>query len=350
MEFAMYFISCGESIIFAVMKKIGFWISNARSIALPQSMLPCILAISMSVRYEGFSWWLAALSLFGVACAHLGMNLADDYFDYKVGSGEKRKTMASSGMRARIHKYPYLTSGAATVKELAWAIVGFLSVALAAGTVVVVFRGLLPLYILLAGGFLGISYSGWPLHLSYHGYGELVIGLMFGPLLMVGVQYASCGVFDEAIVLVSLAVGLLVTNIVYSHSVLDRVADARMDKLTLARLLKSNAAMLSASAVFNFVPFLLVVLGVCLGMLHPAYLSVLVLLPMAVYLWNSLRMFVYEKPVEIRIYPWMGPMGDFKAYKEYGIDWFMLRWLLARNLITFFALMLVIVNIVLKVL
>lgn len=331
------------------MNKIGFWIKNAREIALPQSLLPCMLAIGMSVRYETFSWWLAAISLVGVACAHLGMNLADDYYDYKVGSGEKRKTMASNGMRARIHKYPYLTSGEATVSELVMAIVCFLSVAIVAGVVVILFRGLVPLYILIAGGFLGISYSGWPLHLSYHGYGELVIGLMFGPLLMIGVQYASCGVFDESILLVSIAVGLLVTNIVYSHSVLDRAADAQMDKLTLARLLKSDAGILSASAVFNFMPFVLIAAGVVSGILHPAYLSVFVLLPMAVYLWTSLRMFVHDKPVEIKIKPWMGPMGDFKAYKEHGIDWFMLRWLLARNLITFFALILLIANIILKI-
>lgn len=331
------------------MNKVGFWINNARNIALPQSMLPCVLAIGMSIRYETFSWWLAVLSLIGVAAAHLGMNLADDYFDYKVGSGEKRKAMASDGMRARIHKYPYLTSGEATTRDLAWAIVAFLGIAIAVGVIVILYRGLVPLYVMLAGGFLGITYSGWPLRLSYHGYGELVIGMMFGPLLMIGVQYASCGVLDEGIVLVSIAVGLLVTNIVYSHSVLDRVADAQMDKLTLARLMKGNAGMLVASAVFNFVPFVLIVLGVCLDILHPAYLSVLVLVPMAVYLWNSLRMFVYEKPVEIVIRPWMGPMGDFNAYREYGIDWFMLRWLMARNLITFFAFILVIVNIILKI-
>lgn len=65
--------------IFAFMKKIMFWIKNARDIALPQSMLPCILAIGMSLSYETFSWWLALLSLIGVAAAHLGMNLADDY-------------------------------------------------------------------------------------------------------------------------------------------------------------------------------------------------------------------------------------------------------------------------------
>lgn len=331
------------------MNKLKFWINNARHISLPQSMLPCILAISMSLIHEDFSWWLALLAVAGVACAHLGMNLADDWFDYKVGSGEKRKTMASEGMRARIHKYPYLTSGEATLKELAIAIIAFLTVAVIIGGIVIIFRGLVPLYLMIAGGFLGICYSGWPFHLSYHGYGELVIGLMFGPLLMIGVQYASCGVFDWSILIVSIAVGLLVTNIVYSHSVLDRTADAQMDKLTLARLLKDKKSMLAASAIFNFLPFLLIIIGACLKILHPAYLSTLILLPMAAYLWNSLRLFVYEKDTEIKIQPWMGPMGDFKAYREYGIDWFMLRWLMARNLISFFSLILVVVNIILKI-
>ena len=54
---------------------------------------------------------------------------------------------------------------------------------------------------------------------------------------MIGVQYAACGVLDARILLTSTAMGLLVTNILYSHSVLDRQADARMDKTTLALLL-----------------------------------------------------------------------------------------------------------------
>ena len=51
---------------------------------------------------------------------------------------------------------------------------------------------------------------------------------------MIGVQYAACGVLDARILLTSTAMGLLVTNILYSHSVLDRQADARMDKRLLS--------------------------------------------------------------------------------------------------------------------
>lgn len=83
--------------------------------------------------------------------AHLGMNLADDYFDYQIGSGEKRVRMASEGMRARIAKYPYLSSGEASLKELKMAIVSFLGVSMLAGAVIVYGRGTFPLYIALVG-------------------------------------------------------------------------------------------------------------------------------------------------------------------------------------------------------
>ena len=329
------------------MNKIGFWINNARHIALPQSILPALLAFAMAGTHPDFSWWLGLVALFGIICAHLGMNLADDYFDYKVKSGENRNEMAAEGMRARIAKYPYLTSGQATVKQLAGAIVVFLLIASICGAVILYFRGINILYLALIAGFLGISYSGWPFRLCYHGYGELVIGLMFGPLLMIGMQYAAAGVFDATIVLVSVPVGLLVTNIVYSHSIMDAIPDEKVGKMTFARLLAKPKWMIFFSGIFNLVPFVIIAVGVALGLLHWAYLSIFILLPMAIYLVDSLNQFVHHKTIDIQLKPWMGPMGEFDKYREVGIDWFMLRWLIARNLVTFFCLILAVVNLIL---
>ena len=123
------------------MSKLKFWIDNARTIALPQSVLPALLAISMGALHDGFSWWMSIIALFGVICAHLGMNLADDYFDYQIGSAEKRAALDGEGFRARMHKYPYLTSGQATITELRNAIIVFLAIAVACGAVILYFRG-----------------------------------------------------------------------------------------------------------------------------------------------------------------------------------------------------------------
>ena len=329
------------------MNTLKFWIKNARDIALPQSILPALLAVSMAAVHPDFSWWPALVALFGVVCAHLGFNLADDYFDYRHNDVEARKKVTAEGFRTHMEKCHYIESGEATPKELLMAMCAFLAVAGVAGGVVWWLRGWPVAVLTLAGLLLGISYSGKPLELGYHGLGELVIGVMFGPLLMIGMQFAACGVFDSKIVWVSAAVGLLVTNIVYSHAVLDLKADAQAGKMTFARLLRTRGAMLSFSGLFNLLPFAILIVGVAVGQLHWAYLSVLPLLPMGIYLIYSLAAHLNDKTIPFEPRWWMGPMGNFELYRRHNMDWFLIRWLVARNLVTFFCLVLAVVNVVL---
>ena len=42
-------------------------------------------------------------------------------------------------------------------------------------------------------------------------------------------------------------------------------------------------------------------------------------------------------------------MGDFEAYRKAGVDWFLLRWLVARNIVQFFCLIIIIVNFVVNI-
>ena len=329
------------------MNTLKFWIKNARDIALPQSILPALLAVSMAAVHPDFSWWLALVALFGVVCAHLGFNLADDYFDYRHNDVEARKKVTAEGFRTHMEKCHYIESGEATPKELLMAMCAFLAVAGMSGGFVWWFRGWPVAVLTLAGLLLGISYSGKPLELGYHGLGELVIGVMFGPLLMIGMQFAACGVFDDKIVWVSAAVGLLVTNIVYSHAVLDLNADAQAGKMTFARLLRTRGAMWSLAGLFNLLPFAILIVGVAVGQLHWAYLSVLPLLPMSIYLIYSLAAHLNDKTIPFEPRWWMGPMGNFELYRRHNMDWFLIRWLVARNLVTFFCLVLAVVNVVL---
>ncbi len=43
---------------------------------------------------------------------------------------------------------------------------------------------------------------------------------------------------------------------------------------------------------------------------------------------------------------WMGPMGNWNEYVKAGVDWFLFRWLMARNINTFFCLVVIIVFII----
>ena len=99
-------------------KKLSFWLKNARPISLPQSLLPALTAVALSIGAAEFNWIAAVASVIGVIMLHLGLNLLDDWFDYKVGSAEARAKEADEGFRGRMIKYPYLTSGEATHKDL----------------------------------------------------------------------------------------------------------------------------------------------------------------------------------------------------------------------------------------
>lgn len=327
------------------MNKLKFWIVNARPISLPQSMLPALTAVALSIGAGSFSILAAIASVIGVICLHFGMNLMDDWFDYKVGSAEARQAVANEGFRGRMVKYPYLTSGEATPQQLLKAIACFVSVAALMGLIVIYLRGWMVLGWMAAGLLIGVSYSGWPLKLGYRGLGELVIFLMFGPLMMTGVYYAITGGVDLKITWLSIAVGLLVTNIVYSHSVLDAIPDQKMGKKTMAHLMGSGKGQIFFSALLNTVPYIMVVVAVVLGQLHPAYLAVLVVFPISLWLVGSLNDHVNGKEVDLEPKKWMGNMGEWEKYKQAGIAWFLLRWLNARNIVTRFCLIIIIVNI-----
>lgn len=337
------------------MSSIGFWIKNARSISLPQSALPCLTATVLCIGQAGFIWWLSIPVFLGICAAHLGMNLADDYFDYKHDS-RTRADISSNSIRARMEKCHYLQH--ATVSQLGWAIVGFLAFAAFMGAIAFTAQWIINgwqaamgiiIYALL-GLFIGINYSGKPLELGYHGLGELVIGIMFGPLNMLGVHAALTGTtFSWPMCCISIAIGCMVTNIVYVHSVMEVNADAELDKMTFARLLKNKHAMIIFIGIFAMIPFLLLGIGIALKWWNPWYLLTLATLPMSIFLIHSTKLFAFGLPRNDTPRWWMGPMGDWENYKKAGIDWFLFRWLLARNICTFFCLIIIIVQIVLNI-
>ena len=309
-------------------------------------MLPALTAVALSAGTGNFSWIAAVVCVIGVMFAHLGMNLLDDWFDYYKGSGEARKKAANEGFRGRMTKYPYLVSGEATPRQLLVAVCVFLGIAALMGCIVLAIRGWMILWWMIAGFIIGYSYSGGPLKLGFRGLGELVIFVMFGPLMMTGVYYAITGVLTPKIAWLSVSVGLLVTNIVYTHSVLDAVPDRKMGKFTMAHLMRSDKGMLILSGVLNILPYILVVAAVISGQLHPAYAAVLVVLPLSIWLLKSLIDFVSHKDTPIVTKWWMGPMGNFEKYRAAGLDWFLLRWLVARNVVQFFCLIACVVSLI----
>ena len=326
------------------------WFKNARSLSLAQSLTPAILAVVMATGHDGFSLALSICAVAGVACAHLALNLADDWFDYKSDMMGDRQKVIRKGFRAMTVKYPYLTDGSESMKSLGMAIASFSGAASICGAIVFAIRtsqnGFCSLQgswwiaaIVCATAFLGAFYSAPPLKLGFHGLGEIVIGVIFGPLLMIGVFYAASGQVSPEIVWISIPVGLLVMNILYTHSFIEKAGDAESGKKTLALLLGSDKAGLAMAYSLNILPFAMITAAVCLGVLHPLYLLVLLILPRAIWLCSSLKGFAEGRTgVPGKPAPWLGPMMEWEPVRESGVDWFLMRWLTARNTLSGFCM------------
>ena len=326
------------------MNIVSKWIKNSRSTALPQSLFPSLTALVLAAGQQDFSIWMALLAFIGVACGHMGINLFDDYFDYKKKASGYRDQLTHEGFRARIGKCDYITSGSATIKDTLTASISFCAVAVIAGIVIAIFRGIPIIYIGIITAILGISYSGPPLRLSYHGLGELTIGLIFGPLNMIGSYYAACGVFDKGLLFISIPIGLLVMNIVYVHSIMDYIPDKKIGKSTFAVLLNNQKAMLFTLFLILSIPYISILYGIYMEYLPIWFLLVFLTIPMAISLFYLMLEFVKHPDKKFSPHWWMGPMNRWNKIEAAGIDWFMIRWYLARNLLSLLCITIIIAS------
>ena len=303
-------------------ERLSFIMKNARSAALPQSFMSCILAVCIALKSPSFSLLNAILATIGVLAAHLSANLFDDIFDYLQGKVEIRNNTCVG----RAKKCANIVEGRASLSDFVnWA-VAFGVIAVLVGLYFVVTVGLEIFYFILIGALLIIFYSAPPIKLSYRGFGELVIGLMFGPLLVCGVYYVTTGMIDTLAILYSFATGLLATNIVYVHSMVDINIDNLCEKTTLAVLLKSKNNQMIALSIFTFVPYILVL---CASLKLGLFL--LLTLPIAFYL-----MIVLKDAKRHKILFRQLPKKSWKYIIKCGNDYFYTRWLLARNYMTIF--------------
>lgn len=323
-------------------KRILFWIKCARYQSYAQSLLPAALAFAVVVTKRDYALsmgdiLLGVFAIFGVVLAHSSANLFDDYFDYSSKAVQKRREMIDGGIRARSMKCVYLDSGMATTRELLLVSVIMGALGTLFGGIILVYRGL-PIFVcFLIGVVLAFFYSAPPLRLSYRGFGEFVVGLLFGPVLMSGVSYAVCGRLDSSVSFLSIPMGILAANILYVHSIMDLDPDKRAGKYTLAALMGSKRTATLFCGFLLFACYAVVIAGVFCKYLPPATLIVLLSFPIAFALFKAMWIYLNNPDQKIERKAFYGPMECWDMICKAKIDWFMVRWYLARNLLTAFA-------------
>lgn len=322
---------------------IKFWLNVGRFHALPQSIMPYLLGCVITLYYAKINFFLAFLGLMGVILAHLAFNILDDYFDYKNGHVKIRKEMINGGIRARAKKCFYIEENKTTWKKVLIFAFSLLLIACLSGIIISYFRGYKILIIPVIVAILGFFYSMKPFSLSYKGLGEIVIAIIFGPLILIGAALTSGGVLNNQIYFTSIIIGILVMNILYTHSIMDFNPDKAAGKKTFAILMGSEKnAFIFQSIMLLFVYFLTglgIYLNIFPKILILTFLSSIIairlLLSMYNYIKNPDKLPIRAKFLDI-------PMEKYSLYQTLGIDWFIYRWFLARNLVTCYVILFII--------
>lgn len=317
-----------------IYEKIKFWLTVSRHFSLPQTVLPYLFAVILAYKTYEINYALSLLGLIGVIFAHLGINIIDDYYDWKSGAVTERKKLIDGGMRSRENKCFYLENNLTTVDKIFKIAVLMCLAALLIGIYIAFKIGFVIILIAAIAGFLGLFYSAPPFGFSYHGLGEVVLGLLCGPLLMTGAYVTASGHLDFLILFTSFIIGLLIINILHTHAIMDFDSDESAGRISLAVYLKSKDNAIVAQFLILAFVYLLFLIGIITGVYPLFCVLVFVTVPKAV---GLVRLMESDRNVR---QPWMGWMENWEYYQQEGLDWFMLRWYISRNLLVDFAVIL----------
>ena len=242
--------------------------------AMPVVLLTALVA-SSGLPVHGLRF---VLTLVGVVALQAGVNVVNDLFDDESGldaDPDFAKNPFPLGSR--------MIQGGHLTRRGMWGLAaGCFGVGAVCGLVLdAIHPGHVVLGIGVVGALLGWFYTARPLRLAYHGVGEPVIWLLFGPLAGVGTWYVQTGGFAAAAGWLSAVAGWLAMTILFMHHFPQHEADARHGKKTpVVRLGPERAGRLVPWLLLA--PYLAVAGLVAAGFLPLASLAFVLSAPLAV--------------------------------------------------------------------
>ena len=226
----------------------GFWFRAMRAISFPLSVFPILIGTSCALLSGPVDWVLFGLALIGGVAAHAGTNLFSDYSDFVKGVDTTNALSSHTGVLVDELVEPARILLAAAACGLVTAFVG--------GILAVVVGW--PILIFGIGGLLGgFFYTGGPRAFKYLGRGEASAGFLMGPLMVCGAYFVQARTLSVPIILLSIAVGLLVSTVSLANNIRDAFFDREAGITTMpVRLGPQNARVLFR--IIIALPYLLV--------------------------------------------------------------------------------------------
>jgi 1,4-dihydroxy-2-naphthoate octaprenyltransferase len=212
------------------MPAAGTWILATRPKTLPAAVSPVVVGAAMAVADQEFKWLPALAALITSLLLQIGVNLANDYFDYKKGVdtadrlGPVRVTQSGLISPGRVKTAMCVTFGLAA----------------SVGVYLIMVGGWPILMLGCASILAALAYSGGPYPLGSHGFGDPLVFLFFGLAAVCGTYYVQALKLTWLVVLTAAPVGFLITAILVVNNLRDINTDRAVSKRTLAVILEDR--------------------------------------------------------------------------------------------------------------
>lgn len=241
--------------------------------------------------------WLG-LSVLGIFALEAAKNASGEVFDFDTGAdlgvAEEDRSPFSGGKRVLVDDL--LTRRQTWVVSLAAYATG-----IAAGVTILLLREPRVLGVGLVGVALAFFYHAPPFKLSYRGFGELAVGICYGPLICGGTYLVQRGTIQLDIVLLSIPLGMLIGAFLWINEFPDFRADAAAGKRNLVVRLGRRAASFAYAGVM-LLAFGLLALLPSEGVAPGVWFGSIALVPAIRAAW-----IVFSRPTEtIRLIPAQG--------------------------------------------
>ncbi len=241
------------------------WVAATRYWSFPVSSMPVIATFAYlfsegMLPLEWRSLLVFVLSVLGVIVLHSAGNLLSDWADYRSGVDSEQA-----------YAVPNLVFGHfQPVEYLRMSIVLFVLGCLI-GVGVVLLSGPAVLLVGAAGVLLTVLYS----FLKYHALGDLDIFIIFGILTVLGSTAAATGAIVWDALVLSVPLGIITVSVLHANNTVDIETDGAAGIKTFAMLLGAKASSI-LYRVYMVLPFLCIVVSVCVGWLRPLALICLI--------------------------------------------------------------------------
>ena len=268
------------------------WIRLFRLPFITASSVPFLIGTAYAFyQYQVLNFSRFVLGFLALAALHLAANVLNDYYDYKSGNDAANKNWSPfNGGSRLIQEGLILPKHVLTTGLICLGIglvAGFLLLSLVDHYFVLILGGL--------GILCGIGYTMPPFKWGYRGIGEIMIGLAFGPLPVIGACFIQTQTVDFGSLFIGLPVGLLIMVVVLVNEIPDVQADRMVGKKTWVVLFREKRAVLIATAGITGA-YLLVVIGVIVRFFPVYTLSVFLTFPLFVLASIQLRNYLKGSP------------------------------------------------------